>query len=95
MSARLKGLTVGVAGALSTKDDAGAVVLWLCHWHFFHWALEQATYEMIPVIYITGNTHPDHNSINTFRKRFLGELKGLSCRFCCGPMRWGCCSWAM
>ena len=40
-------------------------------------ALEQATYELIPVIYITGNTHPDHNSINTFRKRFLGELKGL------------------
>ena len=29
------------------------------------------------MIYLTGNTHPDHNSINTFRKRFLGELKGL------------------
>ena len=27
--------------------------------------------------YIPGNTHPDHNSINAFRKRFLGELKGL------------------
>ena len=40
-------------------------------------ALERATYELIPVIYITGNTHPDHNSINTFRKRFLEELKGL------------------
>ena len=40
-------------------------------------ALEQATYELIPVIYITGNTHPDHNSITTFRKRFLGELKRL------------------
>lgn len=32
---------------------------------------------LIPVIYITGNTHPDHNSINTFRKRFLGELGDL------------------
>jgi transposase len=39
--------------------------------------LEQATYDLIPVIYITGNTHPDHNSINTFRKRFLGEMKAL------------------
>jgi transposase len=39
--------------------------------------LERATYELIPVIYLTGNTHPDHNSINAFRKRFLGELKGL------------------
>jgi transposase len=40
-------------------------------------ALERATYELIPVIYITGNTHPDHNSINAFRNRFLGELKDL------------------
>ena len=39
--------------------------------------LEQATYELIPMIYITGNTHPDHNSINTFRKRFLEEMKDL------------------
>jgi transposase len=39
--------------------------------------LEQATYEQIPVIYITGNTHPDHNSINTFRKRFMEEMKDL------------------
>ena len=40
-------------------------------------ALERATYESIPVIYLTGNTHPDHNSINTFRKRFLGQLGNL------------------
>ncbi|MEY3289276.1 MAG: hypothetical protein RLZZ419_1518 [Pseudomonadota bacterium] len=39
--------------------------------------LEQATYDLIPMIYITGNTHPDHNSINIFRKRFLGEMKDL------------------
>jgi transposase len=39
--------------------------------------LERATYELIPVIYLTGNTHPDHNRSNAFRKRFLGELKGL------------------
>ncbi|MCP5088571.1 MAG: transposase [Rhodobacteraceae bacterium] len=39
--------------------------------------IEQATYELIPVIFITGNTHPDHNSINTFRKRFLAEMEGM------------------
>lgn len=39
--------------------------------------LERATYEAIPFIYITGNTHPDHDSINTFRKRFLGEMEDL------------------
>jgi transposase len=37
--------------------------------------IERATYELIPVIYLTGNTHPDHNSINSFRLRFLPELK--------------------
>ncbi len=39
--------------------------------------IEQATYELIPVLYITGGTHPDHDSINTFRKRFLVQLPSL------------------
>lgn len=39
--------------------------------------IEKATYELIPVIFITGGTHPDHDSINTFRKRFLAELSVL------------------
>jgi transposase len=40
-------------------------------------ALEQATYERIPVLYITGGTHPDHDTINTFRQRFLPEVEAL------------------
>jgi transposase len=39
--------------------------------------IERATYELIPVLYITGGTHPDHDSINTFRQRFLPQLEGL------------------
>ena len=39
--------------------------------------IERATYELIPVLFITGGTHPDHDSINTFRKRFLKELSNL------------------
>ena len=39
--------------------------------------IEKATYELIPVLYITGGTHPDHDSINTFRQRFLGKLQSL------------------
>ena len=39
--------------------------------------IEQATYELIPVLFIAGGMHPDHDSINTFRKRFLGELSDL------------------
>jgi len=39
--------------------------------------IEDSTYESIPVLYITGGLHPDHDSINTFRSRFLTELKEL------------------
>jgi transposase len=39
--------------------------------------IEKATYELIPVLYITGGLHPDHDSINNFRKRFLGQLSPL------------------
>ncbi len=40
-------------------------------------ALEQATAELIPVSYITGNTHPEHHRIKTFRQRLLRELENL------------------
>lgn len=39
--------------------------------------IERATYELIPVLYITGGTHPDHDSINTFRQRFLPQVEPL------------------
>lgn len=39
--------------------------------------IERATYEMIAFRYIAGNMHPDHDTLNQFRKENLGELKGL------------------
>jgi transposase len=39
--------------------------------------LEQATYDSIAFRYIAANTHPDHDTIATFRKRFLEQLKPL------------------
>lgn len=39
--------------------------------------LEKATYDSIAYRYICANTHPDHDTIATFRKRFLKELEGL------------------
>ncbi|HEX2201280.1 MAG TPA: transposase, partial [Gammaproteobacteria bacterium] len=39
--------------------------------------LEQASYESVPFIYIAGGLHPDHDSINSFRKRFLAQLEDL------------------
>jgi len=39
--------------------------------------LEQATHDSVACRFITGDTHPDHDTIATFRKRFLPELEGL------------------
>lgn len=39
--------------------------------------LERATYDSIAFRFIAANTHPDHDTIATFRKRFLNELKSL------------------
>jgi transposase len=39
--------------------------------------IERATHESIPFRYIAGNMHPDHDTINHFRKENLEELKGL------------------
>ena len=39
--------------------------------------IERATDERIPVVYLTGGTHPDHDRINTFRRRFLPQFEAL------------------
>ncbi|RNA72349.1 transposase, partial [Prosthecochloris sp. ZM_2] len=39
--------------------------------------LEQATYDSVAFRYLTGNQHPDHDTIAAFRKRFSSELQGL------------------
>jgi len=39
--------------------------------------LEKATYDSMAFRYICGNTHPDHDTLCTFRKRFLKELEAL------------------
>ena len=39
--------------------------------------LEQASYDSVAFRYLAGNTHPDHDTLAHFRKRFLQELKPL------------------
>ena len=39
--------------------------------------IERATYDSVAFRYIAANTHPDHDTIATFRKRFLPELETL------------------
>jgi transposase len=39
--------------------------------------LERATFETVPCRFLAGNLHPDHDTLATFRKTFLPELKDL------------------
>jgi len=39
--------------------------------------IERATYDSVAFRYIAANTHPDHDTLATFRRRFLPELEGL------------------
>jgi transposase len=39
--------------------------------------LERASYDSVAFRYVTANTHPDHDTIATFRKRFLKPLSAL------------------
>src|SRR6266513_1916362 len=39
--------------------------------------IERATYEAVPFRFIAGNLHPDHDTLATFRRTFLQELKEL------------------
>jgi transposase len=39
--------------------------------------IESASYESLAFRYIAANTHPDHDTLCTFRKRFLKEIEAL------------------
>lgn len=39
--------------------------------------IEEATYDSVAFRYLAANQHPDHDTICTFRRRFLEELEGL------------------
>lgn len=39
--------------------------------------IERSTYDSVAFRYVAGNCHPDHDTIATFRRRFLPHLKGI------------------
>ena len=39
--------------------------------------IERATYDSVAFRYVAANTHPDHDTINEFRKRFLKQIEPL------------------
>ena len=39
--------------------------------------LENATHDSVAFRFVAADEHPDHDTLNTFRKRFLKEIEGL------------------
>src|SRR5713226_2528252 len=39
--------------------------------------LERATYDSVAFRYVAANEHPDHDTLNTFRQRFVSQIEGL------------------
>jgi transposase len=53
--------------------------------------IERAPYEAVPFRFIAGNQHPDHDTLATFRRAFLPELKDLFGAACsCSRKRRAC-----
>src|SRR3546814_17495580 len=39
--------------------------------------MERATYDSVTFRFIAANEHPDHDTIATFRRRFIKDIEGL------------------
>jgi transposase len=64
-------------------DALGAAALWVRDRHLSSRALERASYDSIAFRDITGNTHPDHDTINNFRQRFLKQIETIFIQVLC------------
>ncbi|WP_298159924.1 transposase, partial [Ferrovum sp.] len=77
----LSGLTRQYAGRGSAAYHPATLLAILVYGYatgvFSSRRLERATYDSVAFRYIAGNTHPDHDTLATFRRRFLDELAGL------------------
>ena len=47
--------------------------------------LERATYDSVAFRFIAANEHPDHDTIATFRRRFLKQIEALFVQVLAGP----------
>ena len=77
----LSGLEQSYAGRGSDAHHPAMLVALLLYGYatgtFSSRALERASYDSIAFRYITANSHPDHDTINSFRKRFLKEIQAI------------------
>src|SRR6266852_2285232 len=83
----LSGLEQSYAGRGSDAHHPAMLVALLLYGYatgtFSSRALERASYDSIAVRFITANTHPDHDTINSFRKRFLPQIQAIFVQVLC------------
>ena len=77
----LSGLTKEYRGSGSQAYHPAMLVAVLIYGYatgtFSSRRIEQACYDSIAFRYISANTHPDHDTLCAFRRRFLKELSGI------------------
>jgi transposase len=77
----LSGLTKEYRGSGSQAYHPGMLVALLIYGYatgtFSSRRIEQACYDSIAFRYIAANTHPDHDTLCVFRRRFFKELSGI------------------
>src|SRR5256886_16296923 len=56
--------------------------------------LERATHDSVAFRFIAANDHPDHDTIATFRRRFLPEIEALFVKVLLLHARWARSGWA-
>ena len=83
----LSGLEQSYAGRGSDAHHPAMLVALLIYGYatgtFSSRALERASYDSIAFRYITANTHPDHDTINSFRQRFLKQIEAIFIQVLC------------
>lgn len=77
----LSGLIKAYAGRGSAAHHPAVLLGLLVYGYasgvYFSRAIERATYDSVAFRFIAGNTHPDHDTLATFRRRFLSEIEQL------------------
>ena len=83
-SLNLRSMTGGYRGSGSASYHPSMLLALLIYGYatgvFSSRKLERATYDSVAFRFIAGNDHPDHDTIATFRKRFLKEIEALFVR---------------
>ncbi len=86
MSVRWRAPRVGAVQHITPSVLLALLVYGYADGVFSSRKIERATYDSVAFRFIAAGTHPDHDTLATFRRRFLDQLAGLLCK--CLRWRW-------